>query len=114
MLGREAYHNPWLLADVDARLFGHAPVQRTRHDAIASFLPYIERELASGTPLHHMTRHVLGLFQGQPGGKRFRRYLSENVHRGKAGIDVLNAALATLDRSARETPRSPTETDTTC
>ncbi|HEY0963450.1 MAG TPA: tRNA dihydrouridine(20/20a) synthase DusA [Pseudomonadales bacterium] len=111
MLGREAYHNPWLLADVDARLFGNPCVQRTRHEAIASFLPYIERELAAGTPLHHMTRHMLGLFQGQPGGKRFRRHLSENVHRGKAGIDVLHAALATL---AQHAPHPSTETHTPC
>ncbi len=99
MLGREAYHNPWLLNEVDAQLFGRPQRERTRHDVIEDFLPYVERELAQGTPLHHMTRHVLGLFQGQPGGKRFRRHLSENANRRGAGLDVLRAALATMDRN---------------
>src|SRR5690606_26561598 len=71
MLGREAYHNPWLLKDVDARLFGRAPEACSRQELLERFLPYVEHELAAGTALHHMTRHVLGLFQGQPGGKRF-------------------------------------------
>ncbi|MGV3591369.1 MAG: tRNA dihydrouridine(20/20a) synthase DusA, partial [Gammaproteobacteria bacterium] len=114
MLGREAYHNPWLLADVDARLFAHERMPRTRRDVIAGYMPYIENELATGTPLHHMTRHVLGLFQGQPGGKRFRRHLSENVHRRDAGIDVLHAALATVAHSTHGPSQASTETDTTC
>jgi tRNA-dihydrouridine synthase A len=57
-----------------------------------------------------MTRHVLGLFQGQPGGKRFRRHISENAHRAGAGLDVLLAALNTVDPSYR----SNLEADTTC
>jgi tRNA-dihydrouridine synthase A len=114
MLGREAYHNPWLLADVDSRLYGHAQEPRTRHEVLASFVPYVERELAAGTPLQHMTRHVLGLFHGQPGGKRFRRHLSENAHKRDAGIDVLHAALATLDHYAQGAPGTSLETDTPC
>jgi tRNA-dihydrouridine synthase A len=110
MLGREAYHNPWLLQDVDAQVFGHPPQPLTRHEVMDRFLPYIERELAAGTSLHHMTRHVLGLFQGQPGGKRFRRHISENAHRAGAGIDVLLAALNTVDPSYRSDP----ETDIAC
>jgi tRNA-dihydrouridine synthase A len=97
MLGREAYHNPWLLNEVDAQLFGHPQAERTRRDVIERFLPYVERELAQGTALHHMTRHVLGLFQGQPGGKRFRRHLSENASRRDAGLNVLLAALNTMN-----------------
>jgi tRNA-dihydrouridine synthase A len=99
MLGREAYHNPWLLKDVDTRFFGHAPQAHTRQDIMGRFLPYVERELAAGASLHHMTRHVLGLFQGQPGGKRFRRHLSENANRRGAGIAVLRAALDTVTPS---------------
>lgn len=114
MLGREAYHNPWLLADVDARLYGHEPASRTRHDVIARFIPYVERELAAGTPLQHMTRHILGLFHGQPGGKRFRRHLSENAHKRGAGLDVLHGALETLDRHAHFASGTSMETDTTC
>jgi tRNA-dihydrouridine synthase A len=110
MLGREAYHNPWLLNDVDARLFGRSPRHGTRRDLINSFLPYMEHELAAGTALHHMTRHVLGLFQGQPGGKRFRRHISENAHRRDADLAVL---LAALDMIA-SFPHPTLETDTTC
>lgn len=97
MLGREAYHNPWLLNAVDTQLFNHPQANRTRRDVIDSFLPYVERELKQGTALHHMTRHILGLFQGQPGGKRFRRHLSENANRRGADLNVLLAALNTLD-----------------
>jgi tRNA-dihydrouridine synthase A len=110
MVGREAYHNPWLLQNVDAQLFGHPQQAVTRREVMDRFLPYVERELAAGTSLHHMTRHVLGLFQGQPGGKRFRRHISENAHRTGAGIDVLLAALNTVDPSYR----SDLETDIAC
>jgi tRNA-dihydrouridine synthase A len=92
MLGREAYRNPWLLHDVDARLFGTAPRFDSRHDILERFLPYVEAQIAEGVALHHMTRHILGLFQGQPGGKRFRRHLSEHAHRAGAGPEVLRAA----------------------
>jgi tRNA-dihydrouridine synthase A len=104
MLGREAYHNPWLLNEVDARLFGHMQAERTRRGVLDRFLPYVERELAQGTALHHMTRHVLGLFQGQPGGKRFRRHISENAHRPGAGIEVLLAALDVMDPTPETAP----------
>jgi tRNA-dihydrouridine synthase A len=97
MLGREAYHNPWLLHEVDAQLFNHPQAARTRRDVMESFLPYVERELKQGTALHHMTRHVLGLFQGQRSGKRFRRYLSENANHRGADLSVLRAALNTMD-----------------
>ena len=110
MLGREAYHNPWLLKDVDAKLFDRPLRRVTREDVMQQFLPYVERELAAGTALHHMTRHVLGLFQGQPGGKRFRRHISENAHRRGADLGVLSAALNMLDSSNNPT----VETDTTC
>jgi len=94
MLGREAYHNPWLLRGVDSELFGQSLPATSRAGVLEQFFPYISQELAAGTALHHMTRHVLGLFQGQPGGKRFRRHLSEHAHRPGAGLDVLQAALA--------------------
>jgi tRNA-dihydrouridine synthase A len=94
MLGREAYHNPWLLQGVDSLLFGDTPVTATRFDVIEAFYPYVERRMREGALLHHLTRHVLGLFQGVPGGKRFRRHLSEQAHRKGAGLDVLRAAVA--------------------
>lgn len=94
MLGREAYHNPWLLAGVDAEFFGAPAPCPSRHDALRAMLPFIESELERGVFLNHISRHLLGLFHGQPGGRQFRRYISENAHRKGAGIEVIRDALA--------------------
>ncbi len=110
MLGREAYHNPWLLHEVDTHLFNHPQQLRTRREVLERFLPYAERQLAEGVALNHMTRHLLGLFQGQPGGKRFRRYISEHAHHPGAGLEVLRAALDTVTPAFIQT----LETDTAC
>jgi len=93
MLGREAYHNPFLLAQFDAQFYGSDEIPRTRQDIIRALLPYIEQELTEGTALHSMTRHLHGLFLGCPGAKAWRRYLSENDNKPGAGIDVLSEAL---------------------
>lgn len=93
MLGRAAYQNPFVLAEVDARFYGEAAAPLSRHDVLEAFLPYVERELAQGTHLHAMTRHILGLFQGQPGARAFRRYISENAPRAGAGIEVIREAM---------------------
>ena len=92
MLGRAAYQNPAILADVDARLFGGA--QRAVEAGVGAYLDYVACQLTKGTPLHAMTRHMLGLFNGRPGARQFRRHLSENATRSGAGIDVLRDALA--------------------
>ena len=89
MLGREAYQNPFILNEVDNRFFGATKNASTRVERLQKFIPYIEQELDRGTPLHHMTRHILGLFKGQKGGKQFRRHLSENSYKKSAGIEVL-------------------------
>lgn len=94
MIGREAYQNPWLLADVDRRLFGTANPVSTPQQALDAFIPYVERQLAEGVPLASMTRHLLGLFHGCPGAKAWRRTLSERAHRPGTGIEVLKAAAA--------------------
>lgn len=94
MLGREAYHNPWLLAAVDSEFFGEENAIHTRHDAMRAMLPFIEEELGRGVYLTHMTRHIMGLFHGQPGGRQFRRHISENAHRPGSGIEVVLDALA--------------------
>jgi tRNA-dihydrouridine synthase A len=96
MLGRAAYHDPAILLDVDARFFGGG--RRTMEEALEDFIQYIERELARGVPLNTMTKHMLGLFNGQPGGRLFRRYLSENATRRGAGLEVLLEALAKISR----------------
>ena len=94
MIGRAAYENPYLLAEVDARLFGDATPLLSRRQVIEAFLPYVERQLCRGTPLHSMTRHILGLFQGVPGARAWRRTLSELACRRGAGVEVIETALA--------------------
>ena len=92
MIGREAYQNPWLLAQVDRELFGMDNPAQSRDDVIAGLLPYVEQQLARGTHLNHITRHILGLYQGVPGARKFRRHLSENAYKKDAGLQVLTAA----------------------
>jgi tRNA-dihydrouridine synthase A len=92
MIGREAYQNPWLLAEADRRVFGMDRAEQAPHQVLAAMTPYIERQLAEGVPLASMTRHLLGLFHGRPGAKAWRRTLSERAHRAGAGIEVLRAA----------------------
>jgi len=94
MLGRAAYRDPWLLSAADSRLFGAADPLRYRYEAVLGFLPYVRARLDEGVPLHAMTRHILGLFNGVPGARRWRRYLSENAYAGGAGTEVIEAALA--------------------
>ena len=94
MLGREAYQNPYILHEVDSALFGEAVPEKSRVDYLQAYLPYIEAELSRGTPLKHMTRHLLGLFRGEKGGKLYRRHLSEYSGRKDAGISVLLDAVA--------------------
>lgn len=93
MLGRAAYQNPYLLAEADARFYGERAAPLSRHEVLEAFLPYVERELAQGTHLHAMTRHILGLFQGQPGARAFRRHISENAPRAGAGVEVIREAM---------------------
>ena len=94
MMGREAYQNPGILAQVDSEIFG---IEREIPQAAAvveAMYPYIEQELSKGTYLGHITRHMLGLFQGIPGARQFRRHLSENAHKAGADVEVLRQALA--------------------
>ncbi|WP_008295103.1 tRNA dihydrouridine(20/20a) synthase DusA [Congregibacter litoralis] len=100
MLGRSAYHNPWVLAEVDHRLFGDVKQPRYREDIIEAMLPYVEKELAHGARLNQITRHLLGLYQEVPGARRYRRLLSEQAHRPGAGADVLRAAVNEVTRLA--------------
>ena len=92
MLGRAAYADPYLLAEVDRALFGADETPPSRLDVLDRFVPYVEAQLAKGAPLNQMTRHILGLFHGQPRARAFRRHLAENAHLDGAGIDVLLAA----------------------
>ncbi len=99
MVGREAYRNPYLLAAVDRALFGDRREPPAREAVAAAMLPYAARRRAAGEPLHRITRHMLGLFQGQPGARAWRRHLSEHAHRADAGADVIRAALYAMNVS---------------
>ena len=94
MLGRAAYQNPASLLDVDTCVFGATPPSTSRVEAIEHYIPYIETVLTRGVPLHAMTRHMLGLFNALPGGRLWRRVLSEQGVRAGAGADVVRGALA--------------------
>jgi tRNA-dihydrouridine synthase A len=97
MVGREAYHNPYMLIDVDTVIYGNAPKDvLTRTQVLEAYFPYIEQQLSNGVALNHILRHLLGLFHGERGGKQFRRVISENAHKPGAGIDVLQLALEKL------------------
>ena len=92
MIGREAYHNPYLLTQAQT-LWGATELP-TRADILQAYLPFVEKELASGVPLNQITRHILGLFLGVPGGRRFRQVLSTRAHLPGAGLEVLRDAAA--------------------
>ena len=99
MLGRTAYHDPFFLAQVDARLFGDEAPPPARADVVASMLPYVEAQLSRGTPLHAIVRHMLGLYHGCRGGRRYRQLLSDAGRLRDAGADLLREALAEAEPS---------------
>jgi tRNA-dihydrouridine synthase A len=98
MLGRAAYHDPYVLAQLEQALFG-TPVP-ARDDVLRRLAPYIQAQIDGGEALHHIARHVLGLYLGEPGARAFRRYLSENMRSRTAGFEVFEGALASLAEHA--------------
>ena len=94
MMGRAAYHSPAMLTQVDARFFGASDV--VLETAVDAYLEYAKEKLAHGARLHALTKPMLGLFNGQPGARLFRRHLSEHVTQRGAGMEVLHDALAFL------------------
>jgi tRNA-dihydrouridine synthase A len=100
MIGRLAYHDPWTLQQADARLFDAEPPVATRAAALVAFRAYAVRQLARGVPLRAMTRHILGLYLGQPGGRRFRQVLSDARRAQDRGIAVLDDALREVEPMA--------------
>ena len=100
MIGRQAYHQPWFLLELEQEFGVGERVSLTREDAIRRMLPYVDRELVAGAELKHITRHLLGLFAGQPGARAWRRYLSEHAHVSGAGVEVLENALQKLPKVA--------------
>ncbi|WP_367613477.1 tRNA dihydrouridine(20/20a) synthase DusA [Vibrio sp. RE86] len=98
MVGREAYQNPYILAQVDQQIFGLDKPVKKRSQVVEEMYPYIEQQLSQGAYLGHITRHMLGLFQNIPGARQWRRYISENAHKPGSGIEVVQAALAKIPK----------------
>ena len=96
MVGREAYHNPYMLAEVDRRFFGDDAPVRSRIEVLEALRPYIAAHLAQGGALHHVTRHILGLFQGLPGARHFRRRLSTEIHRTEQPLAFFDDVVADM------------------
>jgi len=108
MLGRAVYDDPFVLAEADRTFYAALPggLERpaTRRQVVTRMLPYVEERLKGGVPLHALTRHLLALFRGMPGGRRWRWHLSEGAHRPGAGPDLLVEALALLPADVLDTP----------
>ncbi|MDE2091126.1 MAG: tRNA dihydrouridine(20/20a) synthase DusA [Gammaproteobacteria bacterium] len=100
MIGREACSNPYLFAAVDLKVFGTRGTVPTREQLLDAYIPYVENQLQKGVPLQRMTRHLLGLFQGCPGARQWRRYLSEQAPRTGAGVEVLKGATQLIRAAA--------------
>ena len=93
MIGRAAYHNPYLLAEVDSLIYQQSSNPKTRPEVVIAMLPYIQQQLAAGVRLHSMTRHMLGLFHGIKGARAWRRHLSEQGPKAGANENVVLEAL---------------------
>lgn len=104
MLGREAYQNPIFLQAVESELF-NAKHHPTRRDILQQFMTYVENEVAKGVHLNHITRHILGLYHGIPGGKVFRRYLSERAHLKTSTPQLILEAIDAAEIAAKS-PRA--------
>lgn len=96
MVGREAYHNPYLLAEVDRRFFDEVCRPRSRQEVLNLLIPYIQQQLKNGVRLNSISRHILGLFHGAPGARGWRRHISENVGKPGADENVIVDALKSL------------------
>ncbi len=99
MVGRGVYQNPYMLSEVENQLFNDVNRQRSRSEVLQAFLPYVESQLSQGIALNQLSRHILGLFQGVPGAKAFRRHISEKAHLIGSGIEVLEDALNLIEQA---------------
>jgi tRNA-dihydrouridine synthase A len=99
MIGRQAYHDPYFLAELESRFLERSALP-DRREIVEQMIPYVEKELAAGERLNRITRHMLGLFSGQPGARAWRRTISENAHDADAGPDLLLRSLAAIPNAA--------------
>lgn len=101
MMGRAAYHNPWLLIEVDRHIFNAEPQFIDPTSALEAMYPYIQKQLDLGERLSSITRHLLGIYQGRAGTKKFKRYISENAYKADAGLDVVKIAVEQMQTEQR-------------
>ncbi|MGB0847880.1 MAG: tRNA dihydrouridine(20/20a) synthase DusA [Thiolinea sp.] len=92
MLGREAYQNPWILAEVDQLFYDSERAAMSRDEVVSALASYIDRQQEQGVWLNHISRHILGLFQGMPGARKWRRHISENAHKPGSDSGVIRDA----------------------
>lgn len=104
MIGRAAYQDPWILHRADPAIFGAGRGSESRHEVVDAMMPYLEAQCVAGIPLHRITRHMMGLFNGMPGARAWRRYLGENANRKAAGPDIVGQAAAFVTRDSGENP----------
>ncbi len=105
MLGRAAYQTPWVLAQADHQFFAQEPSHLRRAEVLRALLPYVERHIENGGRLHNVARHILGIYHGEPGGRAFRRHLSENGVGREAGVHVLEQAIAIAEDARHKRDR---------
>ncbi|MCL4108363.1 UNVERIFIED_CONTAM: hypothetical protein GTU68_065391 [Idotea baltica] len=98
MIGREAYHNPYIMMQVDEQLYDDASLDnRSRLEILETYMEYMQSQMSEGVYLKSMSRHLLGLFTGEKGAKAWRRYISENAHKEGAGIEVIEKAASFIE-----------------
>jgi tRNA-dihydrouridine synthase A len=100
MIGRTAYHHPWLLAEAEAYVFGEPASQRARAEIVEALVPYAEAQLAQGVAMRAIARHVLGLYHGAPGARAWRRILSDADLLQSAGPEIFLRALREVEPEA--------------
>ena len=98
MIGREAYHNPYFLAGVDQHFYNEKTTPLSRSEVVNQFIGYADQQIENDVHIKHMTRHILGLFQGQAGARKWRRYISENAYLKGANSGVIKNALAEVSQ----------------
>lgn len=93
MMGREVYHNPFIMSDIDQQLYNDATtIKQSEFDILNHYIDYMQEQLKQGVYLKHMSRHLLGLFSGKPGAKAWRRHISENAYKPESGIEIIQQA----------------------
>ena len=92
MMGRQAYSNPYIMSRVDTELYGDSTTTKSRDAVLKEYMAYVKQHTDNGVRLNHMSRHIVGLYHGEPSSRLFRRHISENAHLPGSGVEVLEAA----------------------